>query len=192
MLFCTWGLIMPKTWLQGTYLTNFSSWRQVFDSDKKCKVILSQTMTRVDDGKAGFTIPKLNDLLEEMDIPIVKNRNITVVHLGSKGLNLNPHGIARFAMNLKVSIRKLWTRYGNSVHTVYQHFTAKNYLSANCNYTEVNDDTSDLDILKDLRCKNLNRILIGHLNINSLRNKFEILVSSIAVNLDILMISETK
>ena len=58
--------------------------------------------------------------------------------------------------------------------------------------TEVNDDTSDLDILKNLRCKNLNRILIGHLNINSLRNKFEILVSSIAVNLDILIISETK
>ena len=38
----------------------------------------------------------------------------------------------------------------------------------------------------------MNRILIGHLHINSLRNKFEILVSSIAVNLDILMISETK
>ena len=38
----------------------------------------------------------------------------------------------------------------------------------------------------------MNRILIDHLNINSLRNKFEILVSSIAVNLDILMISETK
>ena len=49
-----------------------------------------------------------------------------------------------------------------------------------------------MDILKDLRCKNLNRILIGHLNINSLRNKFEILMSWIAVNLDILMISETK
>ena len=64
-------------------------------------------MTRVDDGKAGFTISKLNDLLEEMDIPIVKNSNITVNHLGSKGLHLNPHGIARFAMNLKASIRKL-------------------------------------------------------------------------------------
>ena len=79
----------------------------VLDSDKNCKVILSQPMTRVDDGKAGFTISKLNDLLEEMDIPIVKNRNITVGHLGSKGLHLNPHGIARFAMNLKASIRKL-------------------------------------------------------------------------------------
>ena len=51
---------------------------------------------------------------------------------------------------------------------------------------------SYLDILNDLRCKNLNRILIGHLNINSLTNKFEILVPAIAVNLDILMASETK
>ena len=38
----------------------------------------------------------------------------------------------------------------------------------------------------------MNRILIAHLNINFLRNKFEILVTSIAVNLDILMISEVK
>ena len=193
MLFCTWGLIAPKTWLQGTYFYKLLHLKTAaLDSDENCKVILSQPMTRVDDGKAGFTISKLNDLLEEMDIPIVKNRNITVNHLGSKGLQLNPHGTARFAINLKASIRKLWTRYGNSVHTGYQNFNAKNYLSANSNYTEVNDDTSDLDILKDLRCKILNRILIGHLIINSLRNKFEILVSSIAVNLDILMISETK
>ena len=38
-----------------------------------------------------------------MNIPIVKNRNITVDHLGSKSLHLNPHGIARLAMNLKAS-----------------------------------------------------------------------------------------
>ena len=76
-----------------------------------------------------------------------------------------------------------------SVHTEYQHFNAKNYLSANCNGS---DDTSNLDTLNDLRCKNLNRILIGQVNINSLRNIFEIVISSIAVNLDILVISETK
>ena len=127
-----------------------------------------------------------------MDIPFVKNRNITVDHLGSKGLHLNSHGIARFAINLKASIRKFWTRYGNSVYPGHQHFTAKNDLSDNCNYTKGNDNTSDLDTLNDLRCKNLSSILIGHLNTNSLRNKFEILVSLIAVNLDLVMISETK
>ena len=79
----------------------------VLDSDKKYKVILFQPMTRVDDGKAAFNISKLNRLLEEMDIPIVKNRNIAVDYLGSKGLHLNLDGIARFAMNLKASVRKL-------------------------------------------------------------------------------------
>ena len=79
----------------------------VLDSDKNCKVILSQPMTQVDDGKAGFTISKLNDLQKEMDIPVIKNRNITADHLQSKDLHLNSHGIATFAMNLKASIRKL-------------------------------------------------------------------------------------
>ena len=82
--------------------------------------------------------------------------------------------------------------YGNSLHTGYQHFTAKNYLSTNCDYTNRNDDTSDLDISSDLRCEHLNHILIGDLYINSLRNNFEIFVLSTAVNLDTLMISETK
>ena len=64
-------------------------------------------MTRGNYGKACFSILKLNDLLEELDIPIVKNKNMTVDYLGSKDLYLNPHGIARFVMNLKISIRKL-------------------------------------------------------------------------------------
>ena len=34
--------------------------------------------------------------------------------------------------------------------------------------------------------------MIGHININSIRNKFEMLSNSIKGNLDILMISETK
>ena len=78
----------------------------VLDLNENCKVILSQPMTRLDDGKSCLTISKLNELLERLDIPILKNRNITVDHLESKDLHLNPHGIARFAMNLKASIRK--------------------------------------------------------------------------------------
>ena len=34
--------------------------------------------------------------------------------------------------------------------------------------------------------------MIGHININSIRNKFEMLLNSIKGNLDILMISQTK
>ena len=85
----------------------------VLDSYENYKVILSQPMSHVVDCKSYLTISKVNDLLEEMDIPIVKNRNVTMDHLGSKGLYLNPRGIARFLKNLKISIRKLWATYRN-------------------------------------------------------------------------------
>ena len=46
--------------------------------------------------------------------------------------------------------------------------------------------------LSDLRIKNLHRVCIGHININFIRNKFEMLSAVVASNIDILMISETK
>ena len=46
--------------------------------------------------------------------------------------------------------------------------------------------------LKSIRIRNLNKIVIGHLNINSLRNKFDFLVTQVKGYIDILVISETK
>ena len=46
--------------------------------------------------------------------------------------------------------------------------------------------------LNQFRSENLPRIIIGHININSVRNKSESLVDLIRANLDVLMISETK
>ena len=45
---------------------------------------------------------------------------------------------------------------------------------------------------KNLRASYPNNIVIGHLNINSLRNKFEILSTLIADTFDIFILSETK
>lgn len=47
-------------------------------------------------------------------------------------------------------------------------------------------------VLEKAHLNNVNRILIGHININSVRNKFDRLTSMIKGNTDILMISETK
>ena len=46
--------------------------------------------------------------------------------------------------------------------------------------------------LKNLRLKNVNRLICAQLNINSIRNKFNSLVDIINNNTDILIISETK
>ena len=59
----------------------------------------------------------------------------------------------------------------------------------NSNGTEIKDPQS---FLKDIRINNINRLIIGQPNINSLRNKFEQLSTMINGNIDIFMISETK
>ena len=46
--------------------------------------------------------------------------------------------------------------------------------------------------LNAIRKRNINRLIIGQLNINSLRHKFGSLVQQVTGNIDILMISETK
>ena len=56
---------------------------------------------------------------------------------------------------------------------------------------EIADHITDAD-LKYLRIRNLNKIVAGHLNINSIRNKFDFLAHQVKGNFDILMISETK
>jgi len=48
------------------------------------------------------------------------------------------------------------------------------------------------NVLDKLRSNNVNRLIIGHLNINSVRNKFEMLQEVIRGKLDIFLISETK
>ena len=56
----------------------------------------------------------------------------------------------------------------------------------------IDQNSYDFHGIKDFRNQNHFRVIIDHIDINSIRNKFEPLVSFINNNLDILMISETK
>ena len=51
---------------------------------------------------------------------------------------------------------------------------------------------SAYEVLREIRVKNVNKVVIGSLNINSLASKFEQLREIIGKNLDILTIQETK
>ena len=46
--------------------------------------------------------------------------------------------------------------------------------------------------LKEMKAQSSDKLILGHLNINSIRNKFEALKFIIGNNIDILLISETK
>ena len=47
-------------------------------------------------------------------------------------------------------------------------------------------------VLQDVRVENINRIIFGHININSIRNKLDLLADLIKSKVDILHVSETK
>ena len=57
---------------------------------------------------------------------------------------------------------------------------------------ESSGSTSFVNKLNTTRIANINRLMIGHMIVNSIRNKFEMLSNSMKDNLDILMISKTK
>ena len=80
-----------------------------------------------------------------------------------------------------------WQKDGNSV--VSTRLLNEEYIPEAKNHI---DKINLNEELRSLRVKNLNKLIIGHLNINSLRNKFELLAHQIKDNIDILMISETK
>ena len=56
----------------------------------------------------------------------------------------------------------------------------------------IDNDLEPLKLLKSIKLSNVNRLIIGQLNINSLRNKIEALKLIMMHNIDILIITETK
>ena len=47
------------------------------------------------------------------------------------------------------------------------------------------------DTLKKIRIKNLNRAIISQININSIKNRIELLLEAVLGNIDIFMVSQT-
>ena len=63
-----------------------------------------------------------------------------------------------------------------------------------CNITGAsgNDTTDAISILSKIRLKHTSNVIIGHLNINSLTNKFDALEYIIKGRIDVLVVGETK
>ena len=127
--------------------------------------------------------------------------NAIVTHVGNDSAYLSIIG----PNNAKTS---LWDTKLNDCNisnfsndTFENSFTVQSPCVCNLSTHEISDvsDISDSDndntpyaILRNLRVKNVDKIIIGHLNINSIRNKFESLADLITDRVDIILISETK
>ena len=77
------------------------------------------------------------------------------------------------------------------MHVVKEYNLALN-VSQIDSETPNNNLQDHMLVLKNLHVSIPNNIIISHLNINSIRNKFEMLSLSVAQYVDILMLSETE
>ena len=103
--------------------------------------------------------------------------------LGRKGLRLTQRGTGKLVINFINKIRSLWRLTGSfhATNLVPSVTVSPNETdtsdSQNSRFKEQSEshylgDSPD-EILRHLNLKNINRLVIGHLNINSLRHKID-------------------
>ena len=140
---------------------------------------------------------------------VINNGNITLDELNKGGLHLNLRGLGKLAINFVRRIKKIVTTWQvtGSFHKASSFDTdeVRFRFFANLGYTEKSDKSAinqlngtnseeslKNDALNEICKKNPNRIIIAHLNINSVRNKFEMLKEVVGSKTNNLLISETK
>ena len=110
---------------------------------------------------------------------------------GCSGIsNLIPEPAHPFPLFYDVASERSKTTTILSDHDI-PHSLSKNVngsVSITCQSLEDNFK----ETLKKLRIKNLNRVIISQININSIRNKIELLSEAVFGNIDILKVSKTK
>ena len=94
------------------------------------------------------------------------------------------------AMGYKTLMYKLFC-YFLSI-TIYMGMCITTNTNRSMHDSIHSNDNDPYKMLKSIRVSNVDRLIIGHLNINSLRNKFEALKIITKGNLDILIITESK
>jgi len=70
-----------------------------------CNIIISNLVNRYDNGKASLTTKNVNELLETVNIDIIRNNNITSRQL-VRGLHLNQEGSGKLALNFIKKIKE--------------------------------------------------------------------------------------
>ena len=148
-------------------------------------VSVSTIILRTDDKKLNENRMELNLHLKaskEISISLIGNSmKIKVQHLNKGRFDLIKYG-SRILSNNFANVNK-WSKVLPNANVKECNFkddlTTKKYDE--CNIT-----------LKTIRSDNANKLIFAHLNINSIRNKFEFLATQVKGKIDVLMISETK
>ena len=156
----------------------------------------------------------LNIICLESGYILVDNSNIVIRDLSKDGIHLLQSGRIKLAENsywlesgkTKLADNFYWLSpydyyleahtHGNIEHTYSQLLNTKNceWISSKSilNKNTSNEANNTNNVLQNVRLKNSNEVIIGHISINSLRNKFELHTEMVWDKFDLLMISKTK
>ena len=130
----------------------------------------------------------LKELCKEKNISVIDiSKKIKLQHLNKGKLHLTKYGSRILSNNFIGNICKIFNRQheGGNPNAVPWECRFNETISAKV-YSDCNTT------LKNIRSDNINTLIFAHLNINSIRNKFEFLADQVKGKIDVLMISETK
>ena len=118
-------------------------------------------------------------------------RNYLILfHLNSNDIKVSTQNFSRFLIKLSWHHQQ-WKTYLNTSISLDLDNKSHSCETLNKGSTRSLQTDDPKDFLKDLRLKNVNRLICAQLNINSEKeNKFDLLVDIVNNNIDILMIWE--
>ena len=119
---------------------------------------------------------------------LIDNCNLEEHYLGTEMLHLYNKGNSAFSKNILHFI-KIWIANTN----IFDEIRVRSILKdkPQSNLSDMRDSSEGKNLAYFRKC-NQNKLVIIHININSLRNKFELPTEKTKGNVDILLISETK
>ena len=101
----------------------------------------------------------------EEKFPVINHNNINPKrHLNQSKLHFNNYDNSIFVKNINFLSNLIWSNFNYSTTNFI-------YISESFNIFE-----NELNKIKMQRLENVNILIAGHLNINSIRNKFEMVV----------------
>ena len=155
-------------------------------------VSVSNIILRTDNSKLNAKRCEVNRILSQL----CQERNMYLIDNSKK---IKPNHLNKGKLHLNKNGSNILSRtFVNKISRVFNRQVADNNSSINierCNTGVLHDINKVSDCnntLKFFRKDNLNKLIFANLNINSIRNQFELLSEQIKGNLDVLMILETK
>ena len=134
----------------------------------------------------------LRSVCDSLGFYFIDNSSIARNHLPGDGIHLNYADTEVLLENIPFCLNNfLRNKTSKNTEPFDQHFSIKHIDRGNGNCSKT-DPCDTVEQLNELRLKNMNKLVICHLSINSLSNKFDQLKLIIKNKVDILVITETK